>query len=73
MEIQLKKLNRIFKWTILKTEMFYVINVYEHEITLQGRYDSDLVSKLKRKGAVSFITDNGYIQFKKSNIEITLT
>jgi len=64
----IRKLRAILRMT--KAE-FYVVNIREYEIILQGDYSPYLARKLKRWP--SQIDANGYIEFKKSNVKVILT
>ena len=74
MKTQLKKLNRISKIECLNPDNYYTVRIYKGEIFLQGYYNSELALQLTElfgKGKLS--VNNGYIDFHRSNIEITLT
>lgn len=64
----IRKVRAILRMT--KAE-FYVVNIRERDIVLQGDYSPELARKLKRWP--NRIDDSGFIEFKKSNIEILLT
>lgn len=74
MKENLKKLALIFRFTMLKPEMFYSISVSSFTISLQASYSSDFArtcQKLFKKSEIS--SDSGFIEFKRNNIRITLT
>lgn len=73
MEKQLRKLDLLFRLTRLKPEMFYSVTVNEHIINLQGLFNSKTVIDIKKIFGEATISDNGFIELSKNNINITLT
>ena len=71
-ERQLRKLNLIFKFTILKPEMFYNVRFDNHTLTLQGYYNSEIVYFCIGKKFESEVRQ-GNIFFEKTGIRIVLT
>ena len=63
--------------TILGDYNFYSSSVHHGDITLQGRYDSNLALRIKDLKFTSKVDDNGYVSFQRvvggQLITITLT
>lgn len=72
MKRQIRKLNLMIRFGIIDPNDFYVITVYDDSIKLQGKYKSDVISKLKKW---SFQIDDitKYIKANRKGITITLT
>ena len=49
----------------------YTINIYSDHVYLQGKFNPDVVRKLKKWEMTK--DDNGYIHFIKSNVKIIMT
>jgi hypothetical protein len=75
MERNYRKLGLILK--IFPANLWYVINIYESKIYLQGRYSSNLAKLISKYMKINCINENGYLIFIKEqtsgNIEIILT
>ena len=71
MEKNFRKLRLVNKM-VVSVSNFYVVSISDSEITLQGKYNSNLVKKLS--SVFNFNTDAaGYLCAEKNNIKIVLT
>jgi hypothetical protein len=52
---------------------FYSVGATEYGVTMQGFFSTDVTKKAKSLRFSQVVDDNGYIRFKRGNIEITLT
>jgi hypothetical protein len=52
---------------------FYSVGATEYGVTMQGFFSADVAKKAKSLRFSQAVDDNGYIRFKRDNIEITLT
>ena len=52
---------------------FYSVGATEYGVTMQGAFSTDVTKKAKSLRFSQVVDDNGYIRFKRDNIEITLT
>ena len=74
MKTNMTKLNRLIRNGFVDPDCYYCITVYEYGIVLQGHYTSrELVLLLRSRKFIGGMGGDGYITFKRSNIEITLT
>ena len=74
MKSQLKKLNRISKIDCLNLDNYYCITIHEGDIQLQGKFNGKISVQLTKLFGKGEICDrNGYVNFSKHNIEISLT
>ena len=66
--------NNFKKLSLFNLSDFYTVTATNYNIKLQGDFNSSLIKKIKlsKKWSES-ISENGYIEFKRSNIEIVLT
>ena len=71
MNRQLRRLNAIGK--MIDLDKFYVISVYSSYLTLQAHYSPDLVKWLLANRFVSAGYSNGFAEFKRVGVEVTLT
>jgi hypothetical protein len=71
MKTQLRKLRLLSK--IFDLDDFYNISLYQNKITLQGKFSAILSIRLNKLNFIQTINENGFINFKRNNIEITLT
>ena len=73
MKTNIKKLNRILKYTSLKPEMFYTCSATGYTVSFQGAYTPDTALALKNLEFRQCIGPVGDLKFTRGNIEITLT
>ena len=52
---------------------FYSVSATEWGVSMQGAFSTDVTKKAKSLRFSQVVDDNGYIRFKRDNIEITLT
>jgi hypothetical protein len=52
---------------------FYCITLWERTLQLQGKATSETIDYCKSIGITNFNAENGHLNAKKNNIEITLT
>ena len=52
---------------------FYSVSATEWGVSMQGAFSTDVTKKAKSLRFYQVVDDNGYIRFKRGNIEITLT
>ena len=71
MKENLIKLRRIERKVDLS--VFYSISVVPSEIQLQGKFNERITKFLKPYKFTMSIDDNGYLNFERNNITITLT
>lgn len=72
MKRQIRKLNLLIRFGIIDPDDFYVITVYDYCINLQGKYNSDILSRMN-KWEFSIDDVTKYIKAKRKGITITLT
>lgn len=73
MKENLRRLQLIFRLTRLKPEMFYSINVTESGLHFQGKFSGEKVNEVKKLFTNFCLSSNGYVEFSRCNLEITLT
>ena len=71
MKTQLRKFELIKR--IINMDSFYAISIYDYGITLQGKYKADLAKQLTTLRFKSSLSINGYVEFQRRNLVITLT
>lgn len=71
MKTQLRKLRLLAK--VFDLEDFYCVTARTGGIDLQGKFKKEIVVLCKKLKFAESFSDNGYAQFNRSNIEITLT
>lgn len=74
MQTQLEALARAAEVVKELDYVFYSVGVRSYgEIALQGRFNADLLKKLKEKGYTVDINNCGFIDARKDEVAITLT
>lgn len=74
MQTQLEALARATEVVKELDYVFYSVGVRSYgEIVLQGRFNADLLKKLKEKGYTIVINNCGFIDARKDEVSITLT
>jgi len=68
-----EKFNRLIRRGFFRPEDFYNISIRSDKIVLQGDYDPDKVVALKISKFNHDIDVSGYLELRRSNIEIILT
>lgn len=53
--------------------LFYVITIHNGIISFQGKFNPQVVIYLRNHKFVNSISINGYVEFSRSNIKVTLT
>ena len=73
MEIQIRKLNLIFKFTELNPGMFYNISATNYGIKFMGEFNESILSfAYKHKFEVK-ISENGFLRLTRKDFEIVIT
>lgn len=74
MQTQLETLARATELVKELDYVFYSVGIRSYgEIALQGRFNADLLIKLKEKGYTVDINSCGFIDARKDDVAITLT
>ena len=71
MKDNLRKLNLMVALGIVQMDWFYSVTLYPYEIVFQGKFDSDIVKKLK--SLFQFAVDNDFVIASSRGIRIVLT
>jgi len=73
MEEMFEKLNALIKSKVIDLKDFYIINIWNNKIQLQGDMNRDRISRLRTIFGEPVVTNNSWIVMSHDDVEITLT
>lgn len=73
MEREIRKLNLLIRFKIIKPDWFYSIHIINENIYLQGKISPEKAGHFLKCKFRYFLKDNVYLEFNRNNIYIVLT